>query len=87
MPTVAGIPVAAAVVRELIRRVDEPTASQLQRALDARRAVVALTISDRERILRALEDPPDGLADLRRVLLRENECRVREALRQTPRAQ
>jgi hypothetical protein len=81
MPTVAGIPVAAAVVRELIRRVDEPTASQLQRALDARRAVVALTISDRERILRALEDPPDGLADLRRVLLRENEWRVREALR------
>jgi hypothetical protein len=81
MPTVAGIPVAAAVVRELIRRVDEPTASQLQRALDAKRAVIALSIIDRERILRALDDCPEELAELRRLLLREHEWRVSAGLR------
>jgi hypothetical protein len=41
---------------------------------------VALTIEDRERILLALEDCPDGLAELRGVLLREQEWRVREGL-------
>jgi hypothetical protein len=81
MPMLAGIPVATAVIRNLITRVDEPTASQLQLALDARRAVVSLTIRDRERILRALEDCPEELAELRRLLLREHEWRVREGLR------
>lgn len=42
--------------------------------------VLALTIADREAILRALDDPPDGLAELRAVLLREHEWRVREGL-------
>jgi hypothetical protein len=43
--------------------------------------VVALTIEDRQRILRALERGfPDGLAELRGVLLREHEGRVREGL-------
>jgi hypothetical protein len=42
---------------------------------------VALTIEDRERILRALEgDFPDGLAELRGVPLREHEWRRREGL-------
>jgi hypothetical protein len=76
----AGIPVEAELVRELIDRVDEPTEGQLEGALDARRAVVALTIHDRERILRALEDCPEGLAELRGVLLREHEWRLREGL-------
>jgi len=36
---------------------------------------------DRETILRALDHPPsDGLADLRGVLLREHEWRVRKGL-------
>lgn len=42
--------------------------------------IVALSIDDRERILQALDDPPDGLAELRGVLLREHEWRVREGL-------
>jgi hypothetical protein len=42
--------------------------------------VLALTIDDREAILRALDDPPDSLAELRGVLLREHEWRVREGL-------
>jgi hypothetical protein len=49
------------------------------RALGA--VVLALTIEDRERILLALDDVrADALAELRRVLLREHEWRVRESL-------
>lgn len=73
MPMLAGVPVEAELVRELIDRVDEPTAGQLEGALDAGRAVVALSVADRERILRALEDCPEGLVELRGVLLREYE--------------
>jgi hypothetical protein len=51
--------------------VDEPTATLLQSALERETVILALTIKDRERILRALDDPPDGLAELRCVLLRE----------------
>jgi hypothetical protein len=42
--------------------------------------VLALTIDDREAILRALGDPPDSLGELRGVLLREHKWRVREGL-------
>jgi hypothetical protein len=43
--------------------------------------IVALSIDDRERILRALDDPStDGLAELRGVLLREHEWRPRVGL-------
>jgi hypothetical protein len=67
-------------VRELALLVDEPTAGVLERALENEVKVLALTIEDRERILRALDDPPDGLAELRGVLVREHEWRVREGL-------
>jgi hypothetical protein len=46
---------------------DEPTATLLHAALDRKTAIVALTIEDRERILRALDDPPERLAELRGV--------------------
>jgi hypothetical protein len=46
----------------------------------AGRAVIALSTEDRERILRVLEDYPDGLAALRGVLIREHEWRRREGL-------
>jgi len=36
-----------------------------------------LSITDREAILRVLDDPPHGLAELRGVLLAEHEGRVR----------
>lgn len=59
----AGISVSRVLVRELADLVEEPTAGTLEGALDADRVAVALTIQDRERILRALEgDFPDGLA-------------------------
>jgi hypothetical protein len=69
----ADIPVTREFVRELARRVDEPTASELLRAVEAEWAVVALTIDDHERILRALDDCRDGLVELRGVLPREHE--------------
>jgi hypothetical protein len=42
--------------------------------------MLALTIAEREEILRSVDDPPDSLAELHRVLLREHEWRVKEGL-------
>ena len=42
--------------------------------------VLALTIDERETIIRALDDPPPGLEELRAVLLREHVGRVRDGL-------
>ena len=50
----AGLRVPDDDVRELIRLVDEPTRSVLEKSLAFETGVVALTIEDRERILRAL---------------------------------
>jgi len=80
----AGIPVADKNVLELARLLREAGfddgAERLEGAWDAETKVLALTIEDRERILRALDDPPDGLAELRSVLLVEHEWRRREGL-------
>ena len=80
MLIVAGIPLTAELVRTLADLVDEPAASTLRAGLEADRIAVALTIAEREQILRALEDCPDGLSELRGVLLDEHEWRVREGL-------
>ena len=42
--------------------------------------MLALTIPERETIIRALDDPPLGLEELRAVLLREHVGRVRDGL-------
>jgi hypothetical protein len=76
VPMLAGIPVAP----ELAARVDEAAATTLCQGLERGRATFALTIEEREQILRALEDCPDGLAELRGVLVREHEWRLREGL-------
>ena len=80
----AGIPIADRDVLELAlllrRAAFDEVAETLEDAYDARRAVIALTIADREAILRALDDPSDGLTELRGVLLQEHEWRVREGL-------
>lgn len=64
----------------MVELVDEPTATILEHALANEVKVLALTIEDRERILRALDDPPGGLTELRGVLLREHEGRIRDGL-------
>jgi hypothetical protein len=58
----------------------EDTGDVLLLALDADQDLVALSIQDREAILRVLDDPPAGLAELRGVLLGEHEWRVRTGL-------
>ncbi len=75
----AGLRIPDEDVRELIKLVDEPTRSLLEKSLAFETGAVALTIEDRERILRALDDArTDALAELRGALLSEHEWRVRE---------
>ena len=77
----AGLRIPDEDVRELIKLVDEPTRSFLEKALSLDSEVVALTIEDRERIHWALNDVrTDALAELRGVLLAEHEWRAREWL-------
>jgi hypothetical protein len=77
----AGLRIPDEDVRELIKLVDEPTRSLLERSLALETEVVALTIEDRERILWALDDVrTDALVELRGVLLGEHEWRGREGL-------
>jgi hypothetical protein len=80
----AGIPVRDQDVLEIARLLRgagfDDTTEQLENAYDVECKVLALTIPDLEAILRALEDCPDGLAELRGVLVREHEWRIREGL-------
>ena len=59
----AGLPVADRAVLELTRRLRknelDATAERLERACDREAKIVALDITDREAILRVLEDCPD----------------------------
>ena len=81
----AGVPMRRLDVLDLARllrdaRFDE-TADALIVALEAGQALVALSVQDREAILRALDDPQtDSHAELRGVLLREHKWRVRQGL-------
>ena len=80
----AGIPIPARLVLELARALRDAelvdTAERLEGAYDREARIVALEISDREAILRALEDPPAGLEELRAVQLQEHVGRVRDGL-------
>jgi hypothetical protein len=80
----AGTPVRDADVLELARLLRDAgfddVAGRLEDAYDVETKVLALTIDNREAIVRALDDPPAGLTELRGVLLREHEWRVREGL-------
>jgi hypothetical protein len=81
---VAGVRVTDEDVLVLARRLYDAglddTAEALVVALEAEEGVVGLSIEDREAILRTLDDPPMGLAQLRGVLLSELEWRAREGL-------
>jgi len=58
----------------------DDVAEKVEVACDRETKVLALTIPEREAIIRALEDAPDGLAELRGLLLREHEWRARVGL-------
>ena len=59
---------------------DDDLGSRLWTAYGRMTKVLALTIAERETIIRALDDPPPGLEELRAVLLREHVGRVRDGL-------
>ena len=63
---------------ELIVRGQNDTAAVLLHA-DAEGTDIALTIVEREALLGILDDPPQRLAQLRAVLLREHVARARGA--------
>jgi len=75
----AGIPVRPELILELARLVDDAElADKFESAYGREVKVLGLDIPERETIIRALEDPPPGLEELRGVLLREHEWRQRE---------
>jgi len=57
-----------------------PTSERLEQNYGRMTMVLALTIPERETIIRAVEDAPEGLEELRGVLLREHVARVRDGL-------
>jgi hypothetical protein len=77
----AGVPVTDDAVLELARLVDDDAlADRLETAYGRLTKVLALTIQERETIIRALDDAPPGLEELRAVLIREHVGRVRDGL-------
>jgi hypothetical protein len=81
---IAGVSVrdvnVAALAELLLARGFEDTADALLLALDAEQDLVALSVEDRERILRVLDDPMPGLDGLRGVLLAAHHARLRDGL-------
>jgi hypothetical protein len=80
----AGVPVKKRLVLELaimLRRSDYAhTADTLEGATVTNQADVPLTVADRIAILNVLEDPPEGLEELRATLLEGHVWRQREGL-------
>ena len=76
----AALPVPRAHVQWLAENTDKPTSTRLHRALGYGTRLLALEIHEREQILRALEDCPEPLTQLRATLLQEHTWRRREGL-------
>ncbi len=80
----AGIPVADKAVLQLAASLRQAelvdTAEILERAYDREARIVALEVTDREAILRVLEECPEELLELRATLLQEHVWRQREGL-------
>ncbi|HET9288771.1 MAG TPA: hypothetical protein VFO26_14550 [Gaiella sp.] len=76
-----GVPIDERLLRELARVVDRKLAQRLDTALLYRAKVLGLTVAERESILKALENPPPGLEELRAILLQDSRWRLSERLR------
>jgi hypothetical protein len=77
----AGVPVRDELVLERARLVDDDhLARRLETPTGRTVKILALDIPERETIIRALDDPPPGLEELRGVLLREHVWRQRKGL-------
>jgi hypothetical protein len=71
---IAGVPVQDEDVARLLHDAGfDDTAEALVVAMEAEQDFVALSIQDREAILRSLDDPLQGLCQQRGVLLAEHE--------------
>lgn len=78
MPSAAGAEGSSALVRRLIALVDERTARELQRSLNAGQTGASLTKDARDKIVRALENCSYGLSDLSDVVTVERTARKRD---------
>lgn len=80
----AGLPVPADAVAQLVALVREAgaddLADRLERALDDDVKLLALTLDERVVMLATLEDPPQQLDELRAVLLADHQWRRSEGL-------
>jgi hypothetical protein len=80
----AGVPVDDKVVLTLASKLRDAgldeTAERLETAYDRETAVLALSIAHRDDMLQVLVDCPEGLCELRAVLLQQQEWRTREGI-------
>ena len=80
----AGIPVDDRAILRLAASLREAelidTAERLERAYDREARIVALKVTDREAILRVLEECPEEMLELRATLLQEHVWRQAEGL-------
>jgi hypothetical protein len=77
----AGIPVPDRDVLELARLVDDDAlATRLEDCYGRGVKILGLEIDERELIIRALDDPPVGLEELRATLVAEHVGRLRDGL-------
>jgi hypothetical protein len=77
--SLAGVAVRVENVRLLADRLgDNELARKLERAVANDNSIVALSMEDRQRILDVLEQPPIGLAELRKELQSQLENHVRK---------
>jgi hypothetical protein len=80
----AGVPINDKLVLTIASRLRDAglsvTAERLETAYDRETMVLALDIPERDEILQVLVDCAEGLCELRAVLLKQQEWRVREGI-------
>ncbi len=80
----AGLNVVDRYVLELARMLRkagcDDTAARLESGYEHQAKLLALSVEERDEILGVLVDCPDGLRELRAVLLQQHEWRVRQGM-------
>jgi hypothetical protein len=79
--SLARVPVRRELVEWIADQLQDPAGDRLRRALDNDTRILGLEIDEREAIPAALDDPPQGLEELRATLLQEHVGRVRTRTR------